>query len=110
MHVERISYDIDFITRMMPTLDAFFLEVIFVLRKKNQQQLPMTYFAFADEGNLAKVIAYDSPHCEYTWFHYSCLNLPINFDPGERDWLCPECSRKSEHLPYHFSTSTGETY
>lgn len=105
MYVERIPYDANAVNWMLPKLDAFFLDVILPIvlcYGKETAAAAAGAFCFCRRGESGRMIACDSPHCEYTWFHYSCLNLPSNFEPaiGAGDWLCPECAKKSVHLPH----------
>ena len=102
LHVERICYDPDLVNYMIPKLDDFFLKIILpeVLCDGEQQQPTMRdIFCYCRQGESGKMIACDSPSCEFIWFHYTCLKLPQTFDPGENEWLCPDCIKKCDHLP-----------
>ena len=47
------------------------------------------------------MITCDSPQCEFRWFHYGCVDLPNDYELGEDEWLCPECMKRTVHLPMH---------
>ena len=45
------------------------------------------------------MIECDSVQCEIGWYHYSCVNLPVIFEPADdEEWFCPDCEKKREHL------------
>lgn len=74
---------------MMPKLDEFFLKVILpeVLCDGNVDGLAATeeVLCYCHQGESGRMIACDSPSCEFSWFHFKCLNLPPNFDPGDTE-------------------------
>ena len=106
VHIERIFYDSEMVDSMIPKLDAFFIKVILPkilagdeIGKQNHEQVNSgSKFCVCQRGEFGKMIACDSTECEFMWFHYSCVNLPNDFEPGNDEWLCPECTRRSEHL------------
>lgn len=108
LFIERITYDSETVNEMIPKLDSFFIQVILpqVLcdgEDQNETADSNDVFCFCKRGEYGKMIACDSPHCEFTWFHYGCINLPDSFEPGEEEWLCPECTKKATHLPMYSS-------
>lgn len=106
VHIERIFYDSEMVDSIIPKLDAFFIKVILPkilagdeIGKQNHEQVNSgSKFCVCQRGEFGKMIACDSTECEFMWFHYSCVNLPNDFEPGNDEWLCPECTRRSEHF------------
>ena len=106
MLVERIPYDVDTVNPMIPKFDSFFVQVILpkVLCSEPESQKSADcseLFCLCRRGECGKIIACDSPQCEFRWFHYGCVGLPNDYEPGEDEWLCPECMKRTVHLPMH---------
>ena len=97
VHLERIAYDVEFVNNMIPQLTCYFLGVILpeILCTVNEPSSSTETYCVCQQGESGKMIACDSTECEYVWFHYGCVDLPNNFEPGDAEWLCPDCLRKT---------------
>ncbi|GMM33857.1 hypothetical protein DASC09_011820 [Saccharomycopsis crataegensis] len=65
---------------------------------EDQEEVDESVFCICRSGSSGKMIGCDDDHCKYGgWFHYKCLSIPINFEPGKRNkWYCPWC--RDKHL------------
>ena len=73
---------------MIPKLDNFFIKVILPKALCGTESS-----AAADEqngihclcrrGESGMMIECDSMQCEIGWYHYSCVNLPPDFEPAD---------------------------
>lgn len=112
INIERIDYDDDFVSEMVPKLDNFFIKVILpkVLCGENtpsvNSEQESEVFCLCKRGQFGKMIFCDSPTCEFGWYHYSCVSLPSNieFDDNE-EWFCPQCLKDKVHCNNYFSFS-----
>ena len=41
------------------------------------------------------MISCDATDCKFVWFHYTCVNLPYDYEPGDEEWLCPDCKKEN---------------
>ena len=100
IHIERIDYDDEFVSTMIPKLDSFFLKAILprILCGTTSEESSNDHevYCFCRKGEFGKMISCDSPDCMFVWFHYACLNLDAEFEPEE--WYCPDCEDKRQHL------------
>lgn len=103
LHIERIYYDNEMAMEIVNVLDRFFVNVILpkILcgceSEEKPTELSNQVFCVCRQGESGKMIECDFPNCEMGWYHYSCLKLPDDFDPGE-EWFCPQCEKLSRHL------------
>lgn len=83
---------------MISKLDLFFVKVILpkILCGGKSIEASDESFCICRKGEFGKMISCDSPDCQFVWYHYSCLNLNLDFEPDE--WFCPVCEAKRAHL------------
>ncbi len=102
LFIERIEYDDDMVSKMITTLETFYINVILprVLcgLDSGENSVSDDIFCVCRRGESGKMIHCDSPQCEIGWYHYACLRLEQDFQPDE--WFCPECEKTHEHLDY----------
>lgn len=105
IHVERIQYNNEMAMGMVTMLDKFFINVILpkILcgyesgEKPAQSSIDNQVFCICRRAESGMMIECDNPCCEIGWYHYSCLKLPNDYEPGE-EWLCPQCEKNRHHL------------
>ena len=104
IYIERIYFDDEFVSVMVPKLDAFFRNVILpkVLCGEyavESQNAEVDYFCHCRKGESGKMIQCDNIYCEIGWYHYHCLNIPDDFEPmDDEEWFCPDCESKQCHI------------
>ena len=100
VHLGRIAYDVEFVNNMIPQLMCFFLGVILpeILCTVNEPSRSTETYCVCQSG---KMIACDSTECEYVWFHYGCINLPSNFEPGDAEWPSTARTLYGTTVPNH---------
>lgn len=100
VQIERVYYDDDFISTMIPKLDSFFLKAVLpriLCGSVSEEPACDEVYCFCRKGEFGRMISCDSPDCKFVWFHYPCLNLDPEFEAEE--WYCPDCEDKRSHLP-----------
>ena len=95
---KEIYFDAELVSVMMPKLEVLFVKVILpiVLRGFSEETATYDQYCFCQQGESGKMISCDATDCKFVWFHYTCVNLPYNYEPGDEEWLCPDCKKKFE--------------
>ena len=48
-------------------------------------------YCICSQVSYGDMVGCDNEHCQYEWFHYSCIGIKA---PPQGKWYCPTCAVK----------------